>query len=257
MCRSKEERDAATKSFAGGGGAAVLLVVLVIAGWWFFIREDAQLATDAPEIPQELLQATEVPSSAEDGAGASDGSGASDVLTFRIIPEQSEAAYFAGEKLASLPLPSTATGATREIDGEFHLTADGTALAPARESRFTVDLRTLTSNESRRDNRVREALGTHLYPFAAFTVSDVTGYDPAIPESDDQFLTLTGILDLHGVQREVTWDVEGHREANVITALATVTFPFADFNITPPNIAGFVSVEDEVTLQIQIIAQVV
>ena len=32
---------------------------------------------------------------------------------------------------------------------------------------------------------------------------------------------------------------------------------FEDFNITPPNIAGFVSVEDDVTLQVQVVAELV
>jgi hypothetical protein len=34
-----------------------------------------------------------------------------------------------------------------------------------------------------------------------------------------------------------------------------VTFKFADFNIPQLNIAGIVSVQDHVTLQVQIIAQ--
>ena len=56
---------------------------------------------------------------------------------------------------------------------------------------------------------------------------------------------LTGKLDLHGVQKEVTWEVKALREGDVITALATLNILYADFNITPPNIAGFVSVEEE------------
>jgi hypothetical protein len=66
---------------------------------------------------------------------------------------------------------------------------------------------------------------------------------------------MTGTLDIHGVQQEVTWEVQARREANVITALATLEFAFADFEITPPNIAGFVSVSDEGTLQVQLVAQ--
>jgi polyisoprenoid-binding protein YceI len=64
-----------------------------------------------------------------------------------------------------------------------------------------------------------------------------------------------GVLDLHGVQKEVTWDVKARRDGNVITGLATVTFPFDDFNIPVLNIAGFVSVEDHITLQVQVVAQ--
>lgn len=232
------------KTFLSIAGAVALLVVLVIGGWWFFIREDANLATDPRDIPEELSQQT-------------DGAPAAEAGTFRIIPEESEAAYFVGEELARLPLPSTATGTTNAIQGEFILTTDSTSLAAGTEPQFTVDLTTLRSDESRRDRRVQEALETNLFPFVSFTVSNATGYDPAIPEGEDQALSLTGLLDLHGVEREVTWEVKVRREGAFITALATVTFDFADFAITPPNVAGFVSVGDEVTLQMQIIAEAV
>lgn len=226
-------------------------VVAAAAGWWFFIREDNQLATSAPSIPSDLVEAANTP-----GADATPGTGAAgDVLTFRVIPERSEAAYFAGETLASIGVPSTAKGTTNEIAGEFHLTPDGLALAEGTTSSFTVQLTNLVSGEGRRDNRVREGLEVQRYPSTTFTVSSVSGYDPAIAEGEEQSLALTGTLDLHGVQREVTWDVLARRQGDVFTALATLNFPYSDFNILLLNIGGFVSVEEDVTLQVQIVAQ--
>ena len=245
----------------GGAALAVLVVAIAAGGWWFFIREDAGLASDPPEIPEELVEATEEPSPTADGseasggADASDGSDASDVLTFRIIPEESEAAYFIDEELASLPLPSTAKGTTSDIEGELYLTTDGTAFAPGTEPQFTVDLRNLESDESRRDDRVQDALETDAYPYTTVTFSKVIGYDPSIPEGEVQTMQLTGTLDLHGVQREVTWEVEAFREGNVISALATTTVYFQDFDITPPTFFGLVSIDDKATLQVQLIAQ--
>lgn len=233
------------------GGGIVLLVLAVAAiaaGWWFFIREDNELATNAPEIPADLVEQTPASSSGETASG--------DGQAFTIISDRSEAAYFADEKLARLPLPSTAKGATRDITGTFYLTEDGLDLDPDRESTFTVDLRTITSDEGMRDRRVQnDALQTSQFPTATFTATDVSGYDPSIPEGEEQSLQLTGMMDLHGVQKEITWDVRARRNGKVITALATVNFRYDDFNITAPNIAGFVSVEEDVTLQVQIVAQ--
>jgi len=179
-----------------------------------------------------------------------------DALAFAIVPASSEAAYFADEKLASLPLPSTAKGSTKDISGTFYLTADGIALDPTRPSTFTVNLKTLTSDKAMRDRRVQsQGLQTDTYPTATFTVASVTGYDASKPASEEQDLKLTGTMDLHGVQKELTWDVKARREGDVITALATVKFKYADFNIPVLNIAGFVSVQDSVTLQVQIVAQ--
>jgi polyisoprenoid-binding protein YceI len=228
-----------------GGASLLLLVAAIVAGWWLFVREDAKLATNAPEIPTELVDATGSPAAGEP----------SDVLTFRIIPDQSEAAYFVDEELASIGLPSTAKGATDAIEGEFHLAGAGTALADGATSSFTVDLTTLESDEDRRDSRVQEALETGRFPSATFSIAGATGYDPSIPDGEEQTLVLSGTLEIHGVQRDVTWEVKARRESNVITALATVTFPFSDFNITPPDIANFVSVGDDATLQVQLVAQ--
>jgi polyisoprenoid-binding protein YceI len=250
--------------------AALVLVAVAAAGWWFFVRDDAKLATSAPTIPADLAKRTASPSPATaasaSGAAAATaqaagaptipaGSAAASGTTFTILPDRSEAAYFADEKLASLPLPSTAKGATKSIAGQFQLTADGTALDAAQPSSFTVDLTTLTSSESRRDRRVQATLETGVYGSATFTATSVTGFDPGIAAGAEQSLKLTGIMDLHGVKKEITWDVKARKQGGVITALATVTFPFADFKLAPPNIGGFVSVEDHITLQVQIVAQ--
>jgi polyisoprenoid-binding protein YceI len=233
-----------------GGGIALLIlgVAAIAAGWWFFIREDNELATNAPEIPADLVNNTPATSSGEATSG--------DSQAFTIISDRSEAAYFADEKLARLPLPSTAKGATKDVTGTFYLDEEGLGLDPERASTFTVDLTTITSDEGMRDRRVQnDALQTSQFPTATFTASSVTGYDPSIPDGEEQNLKLTGMMDLHGVQKEITWDVKARRQGDVITALATVNFKYADFNIPVLNIAGFVTVEEDVTLQVQIVAQ--
>ncbi len=227
----------------GGTAAAVIVAAAAIAGWWFFLRSTSTLATSAPAIPADL-RAT---------AGSATPSGGA--LAFQILPDRSEAAYFADEKLASLPLPSKAKGATSDIQGTFYLTPDGLGLDPSRPSTFTVKLATLKSDKSQRDHRVQVALDTADYPTATFTASAVSGYDPSLPPDQEQDLPLTGVLDLRGVQRQVTWDVKGRRSGNLLTALATLKVNFGDFSIPSPNIAGFVSVQDTVTLQVQVVAQ--
>ena len=226
----------------------MVAVLLLAAGWWFFVRSDAKLATGPPAIPEDLLRATDTPGADGD---------VSDSVTFRIIADRSEAAYFVSEQLASLRIPSTASGTTGDVEGEFHLTPDGTALVPDTMSQFTIGLTSLRSDESIRDNRVQGALETGLFPTATFTFTSFTGYDPLIPEGEQQDIRLTGTLDLHGVQREVTWKVELLRQANVITALATVTIAFADYGITPPSVGGFTLVGNDATLQVQLVAETI
>ncbi len=235
-------------------GVPVLIVLAFVAAaavWWFAIREDDKLATNAPDIPADLVDPT---AGATVRATATSGEGGGQ--TYVITPERSEAAYFAGETLANVGLPSTAKGATTAIEGQFHLTDDGFALDTTQESTFTVDLTTLESDEDRRDNRVQGALETGMFPTATFTIMSVSGVEPAtFTDGVEHAFQITGVLDLHGVQKELTWDVKARREGNVMTALAIVEFRFDDFNITKPDIGGFVSVEEDVTLQVQIVAQ--
>ncbi len=239
------------RSLLFGLPAVALLFVATAAGWWFFVRSDAELADEAPAIPDDLRNTPTVEASAPAGPG--DGNGDDAVLTFTILTDRSEASYFADEKLARLPLPSTAQGTTRQVSGEFHLRATG--LDPTRESVIIVDLTSLSSNEAMRDNRVRGALQISQFPTATFVAKSLTGPLEALNPTTDTELQLTGTLEIKGVQQEVTWEVKAKRDGNIITALATVNFRYEDFGVPVLNIGGFVTVEEDVTLQVQVTAQ--
>jgi len=243
------------KLILAGVASLALATVVAAGGWWFLVRDSAHLATDPPDIPAALLNATDATPTAEATEAAAPTEVATDgTLTLEVNSQLSEAAYFVNEELATVGLPSTAKGTTNQVSGTLYVTADG-SLAMDAVSQFTVDLRGLTSDESMRDQRVQETLETSQYPTATFTATGITGYDPSVPEGEEQVLQLTGTLDLHGVQKEVTWEVKAYRQGEVISALATVTVAFADFNMTAPTFAQIVSIDDKATLQVQLIAQ--
>lgn len=234
--------------------AVVLLIFAAGAGWWFLLREDNELADEAPAIPDDLRStvtataAGSTPSASTPSASNGSGSG-----TFTILSDRSEAAYFAGEKLARLSVPSTAKGTTKEVSGQFHITESG--LDPAKESKFIVVLTNLRSDETMRDRRVHEALQTSRFPNATFVAKSLTGPLASLNATTDTELKLTGTLEIKGVQKEVTWDVKAKRDGDVLTALATVNFRYEEFGVPVLNIGGFVSVEEDVTLQVQITAR--
>lgn len=235
--------------------ALIAALLFITAGSWLFsVQGDNKLATNAPAIPDELLQA----------AGSTNG-------TFTIIPEWSEVAFLVDLKvdlkpvnleIARLPLPSVISrrakikGTTNEIEGEIRLTPNGLAFASG--SWFTVDLRELKSIVPTSIYSLPRALETDRFPIATFTVAEVTGFDSASAEGEEQTLQLTGIFQLHGVRREVTWDVKARWRLGgriIIAGLATTNIRYADFNIPSPSVAGVVSVEEDLTLQVQIMAQ--
>jgi len=238
----------------------VILAVAGIAAWWFVIRSDASPLDDPLPIPTSLLNTsatvTPAPAVTEPGATAGPTTAAGDRQTWAIVSGQSEADYYVGETLASIGVPSTASGKTSDITGTFFLNADGTALDTSKTSQFVVDVTTLASNESRRDNRVQQALETSKFPTATFTATSISGLDTSsITDGATVTFDLNGTFELHGVTKDVTWTVEAKREQNVISAIANLDFLFADYDISPPQIGGFVSVQDHGTLQAVIIAQ--
>lgn len=245
---------------------AVLAVIVAGVGWYFFIREDNEAQKAAADVTDEVRQAAggtatapaaASPTAAGQGsnptpAAAADGASTYAGKSYRIIEGQSTAWYLADEKLARLPTGSTAKGTTTKITGEFHLTKNG--LDPAKPTTFTVDLASITSDNSRRDERMRGALETSKYPTTTFTATAISGL-PAEFGATDTILQLTGTLDLHGVQKEVTWELKVKRDGDILSVLGTTGFKYSDFGITKPDIAGVVSVEEDVTLQIQLFIQ--
>lgn len=232
--------------------AALAIIAAGAAVWWFAIRSDASPLSDPLPIPSELLGS---PTTGPAGPNATTPAAGTGGQAWQVVSGQSEADYYVGETLASIGVPSTANGKTSDITGTFYLAADGSALDTSQTSGFTVDLTTLKSDESRRDQRAQDALETDRFPKAAFTAESVTGLATPIAEGQQVSFQLGGSLELHGVKRQVVWDVKATRQANVISAIATLDFKFADYGITPPNIGGFVSVQDHGQLQAVIIAK--
>jgi polyisoprenoid-binding protein YceI len=240
--------------------AGLAAVVAVLAGvWWFLIRSEAEPATEPLAFREATPTSTPAASTGDTPSPTAGAGGATgDFTRYVIVPEhpdvegRTEAWYLAGETLARIGVPSTAKGTTSEVSGEFFIGKTG--LDPNNVSRVVVKLANLRSDESRRDTRVREALEVTRYPEASFTIEAIEGWPGEIPEGQDVKVTLVGTMELHGVKRTLEWETVARRRGNVITALATTKFRYEDFDIPVLNIAGFVSVEEEVTVQIQVIA---
>ena len=240
---------------------AVLLLVVVGAGWYFFIREDNEAQKTAAAVTDAVRAAAAASPVASATAGTSTVTAPAQAVTsgssvagtsYGIVAGQSLAWYLAAEKLARLPTSSVAKGTTNDVKGEVNFTADG--LDAAKPTTFTVGLKALESNESRRDDRAQTALETGKFPTATFTAKTLTGM-PKEFTTTDSVMQLMGTLDLHGVTKDVTWELKVKKDGDILSGLGTVKFKFSDFGIRKPDIGGFVTVEDDVTLQVQLFAK--
>ena len=166
-------------------------------------------------------------------------------VTF-AVGEGSEATFTVEEKFARVTLPNDAVMRTTALSGEVHL--DG------RPSVIEIDLHRLSSDQSRRDGYVRSRMFPND-PIATFTLDDATPLPAGFTEGKEVTAQVTGQLDIRGVQAPVTFDVEARDDGDVIFILGRTTFVWGDFQIPPPNIAGFVQVVDEVRVEVLLAAR--
>ena len=112
-------------------------------------------------------------------------------------------------------------------------------------SKIVVDLRTLRSDEARRDNFLRQnSLESNRFPRAEFVIRQVSGLSSPLPESGEAAFQLHGDMTLHGVTAPVTWDVIASFEPDGVTGQATTTFQFSDFDMSKPSLFFIISVEE-------------
>ena len=168
-----------------------------------------------------------------------------DGITF-VVGEGSEATFSVGEELRNLPLPIVAVMRTEELSGEIHL--DG------RESRVSINLQTLSSDQNFRDRWTRNRLFGE-YPTGAFILSNATPLPEGFTEGETVDTQITGTLEMLGQTFSVTFDIQARDDGDEVFILGKTTFTWDDFNIEKPTAPSVVSLEDEVVVNVLISAR--
>jgi polyisoprenoid-binding protein YceI len=175
----------------------------------------------------------------------------SPATVYALDSTQSAARYIAQEELANQGA-ATAIGETNSIVGNIYFDADGNPLAC---SRWDVDMRTLVSDESRRDNYLRgDTLETDTYPVATFVLTSVEGLDGALVDGEETTFYLVGNLTFHGVTNQVRWEVTATLSGDQLTGSANTQFDMAQYNIEPPTVGPVLSIDETVELEVDLVA---
>jgi polyisoprenoid-binding protein YceI len=175
--------------------------------------------------------------------------GAADLVGAWTVGEGSVVGYRVREKLASLSAQSDAVGRTSSITGQANVEEAGGGVRVT-AARFQADVSTLTSDRDMRDRRIHTmGLESDTFPTATFTLTSPVDVPAASLTGATVDVTLTGDLELHGVKKSVSIPAKAVHTTDGIQVLGSLTFPFADFGMTPPSIGGFVTVEDSATLE--------
>ena len=186
------------------------------------------------------------PTTTEPSTTPSDGS----VAGTWTVTEDSQAGYRVRERLANLDAESDAVGRTNDVTGTITVveTADGAQLTAGE---IAIDTTIITSDEDRRDNRLRsEGLQTDQFPTATFALTQPVDVPAAAIAGTATDVTLVGDLTLHGVTESVEIPAQAQLTNGQIQVAGSLTFPLADFDITAPNVGGFIiSIADEGALE--------
>ncbi|HUF98970.1 MAG TPA: YceI family protein [Ilumatobacter sp.] len=135
-------------------------------------------------------------------------------------------------------------GRTNVVDGT--LTIDGTTLAT---TDFTVDMATITSDDSRRDGQFRgRIMSVDEFPTATFTLTAPVELGTEPVEGAEVAVSATGDLTLRGVTQTVTFDLTAKLENGRIGVLGDIPVVFADYGIANPSTSG-ITTEDHGLLE--------
>ncbi len=212
-------------------------------------------AVAAPTIPAPTTTAPMAESDAPAATASPGQSGASETVTLVVVPDKSEARYRVREQLAGVSLPSDAVGKTNAITGQIVGKLDGTIVSE--QSEFVVDVRTLQSDSGIRDGFIqRTPLETSRYPTVKFVPTSAVGL-PLTPTAEPVSFQLVGDLTIRDVTKPVTWEVTCQMDGSQTqgTCSAKTTFTFADFQLEQPRVARVLSIEDNITLEVDLVLQ--
>jgi polyisoprenoid-binding protein YceI len=175
--------------------------------------------------------------------------------TFQIVSNQTTASYSVYENLIFQNKPNNdAVGTTHSVQGSFKIRTGTSPLVAAMN--IQVDLRTLQTDSTMRDNYVRRnALQTDTYPYATFVSVSSQGLPASYSDGQTVHFQLTGNLTMHGKTNKEVFDVQGKVVGNTLTGTATSTIFMTDFGIQPPNLANIAIAQNKVVITITFTAQ--
>jgi polyisoprenoid-binding protein YceI len=165
---------------------------------------------------------------------------------------EAKARYKVQEQLVGISFGSDAVGTTNAVTGTLILSPDG-SVAP--QSKITVDLRTLTSDQEMRDGYIRtRTLETEKFPMLEFIPKRIQGLPaplPSPPQAQALGFQIIGDMTIHGVTKESVWSAVATLRGATVAGRATTTVLFSDFKLPKPSVPLLLSTEDKIELEVE------
>jgi polyisoprenoid-binding protein YceI len=141
-----------------------------------------------------------------------------------------------------------AVGRTDKVTG--HMTIEPTRVT---EVDLSVDMASVTSDQSRRDNQFQgRIMDVSRYPTATFELTSPIAFATVPADASPMTVKATGDLTLRGTTRPVTVDLQARRNGARIEVSGTIPITFAEWGIPNPSF-GPASTEDHGDLELLVL----
>ena len=226
-------------------GVVVLLAALG-GGVLLFVNRTSDSPPAAaldPAPPTSAGGATGTTQAQDDGAASPDGS-------WQVSEDgASFVGYRVKEQLAFLDSPNEAVGRSTAVTGTMEVAGD-----TVESVRIEADLTRLTSDESRRDNAIRQrGLESERYPTATLELAEPIKLAEAPAEGEEVRGQGKGRLSVHGVTRDVDLDLRGRWSGSTIQVVGQLPVKMSDYQIQAPRFGPVVSIEDSAAVDFSLV----
>jgi polyisoprenoid-binding protein YceI len=233
-----------TRTRTTGIAVAIILVAAVAAAAWYLTRDTvAEVDIDAAggsRAPSAAAAAGSVEELAGEWTVANTDGGDLENGTF--------VGYRVDEELAGVGA-TTAVGRTAAVQGTLTVEPDGTVS----DATVRADVSQLQSDQSFRDRAMQDqGLETGRFPEAGFTLDEPIRIPTEALTGQTVTLPATGTLTLHGVDRQVTADLEARVVGEQIVAGGSIPIAMSDFGITPPSAQRVISIAENGIAELQV-----
>ena len=246
------------------GGLAVVVLILAVAGWWL-TRDDAP---EAASLEAATASVTEDGADGSADAEGDDGDAAGDTGgdaapgdggiegTWTVDTTVGEfsfgdstgtfVGFRVGEELQGLG-EIEAVGRTPSVSGT--VTIEGTSASAAAIEAVLADI---TTDDSRRDNRVKGALDVDQFPTATFELTAPIEFGAEAVDGQPVTAAAAGDLTIHGMTQPVEFDLEAQLVDDTIVIVGSTEITFADFGVTVPSAPIVLSANDFGIVELQL-----
>lgn len=228
-----------------GIGVAIVVVAALGALVWYLTR------ATAAEVDIGATGDPATPSAEAANAGSVDDLAGEWTITNTDggdLEEGTFVGYRVDEELAGVGA-TTAVGRTSAVEGSMTIESGGTVSGVT----IDADLSQLQSDQAFRDRAIEDqGLETREFPDAGFMLDESFVIPEEALGGETVTVPATGTLTLHGVDQQVTVDLEARLLGDQILAGGSIPIAMSDFDISPPSAQRVISIAEEGTAELQL-----